>query len=57
MTRLQGGYYEHGKHVVEGNEYTLTVRVPDHSILAAQNLFYNYYYQNPKYLIVGYLDP
>ena len=35
---------------------TLRVQVPNNHILN-QNLHQNYYYQNPKYLIIGYLDP
>ena len=30
--------------------------VPNNHILT-QNLYYNYYYPNPKYLIIGYMDP
>ena len=35
---------------------TLRVQVPNNHILT-QNLYYNYYYPNPKYLILGYMDP
>ena len=35
---------------------TLRVQVPNNHILT-QNLYYSYYYQTPKYLIIGYLDP
>ena len=35
---------------------SLPVQVPDNHILP-QNLYYNYYYPIPKYLIIGYLDP
>ena len=35
---------------------TLRVQVPNNHILT-QNLYYNYYYPNPKYLIIGYMDP
>ena len=35
---------------------SLRVQVPNNHILT-QNLYYNYYYPNPKYLIIGYLDP
>ena len=35
---------------------TPRVQVLNNHILT-QNLYYNYYYQNPKYLIIGYLDP
>ena len=35
---------------------TLRVQVPNNQILA-QNLYYNYYYPNPKYSSIGYLDP
>ena len=34
----------------------LRVQVPNNPILP-QNLYYNYYYPNPKYLIIGYMDP
>ena len=33
----------------------LTQRPNNH--ILTQNLYYNYYYQNPEYLILGYLDP
>ena len=36
--------------------YTLRVQVPNNHILT-QNLYYNYYYPKPKYLIIGYMDP
>ena len=35
---------------------TLRVQVPNNHILT-QNLYYNYYYPNPKCLIIGYMDP
>ena len=35
---------------------SLRVQVPDNHILT-QNLDYNYYYPDPKYLIIGYMDP
>ena len=35
---------------------TLRVQVPKNHILPP-NLYYIYYYPNPKYLIVGYMDP
>ena len=25
--------------------------------MLTQNLYYNHYYPNPKYLIIGYMDP
>ena len=34
---------------------TLFVQVPNKHILT-HNLYYNYYYPNPKYLIIGYMD-
>ena len=37
-------------------DLTLRVQVPNNHILT-QNLFYNHYYQNPEYQIVGYMDP
>ena len=36
--------------------FTLSVQVPNNHILKT-NLYYNYYYHKPKYLIIGYLDP
>ena len=38
------------------NKLSLRVQVPNNHILA-QNLYYNYDYPNPKYLIIGYMDP
>ena len=35
---------------------TLRVQVPNNYILT-QNLYYSYYYPNPKYPIIGYMDP
>ena len=35
---------------------TLRVQVPNYHVLT-QNLYYNYYYPNPKYLTIGYMDP
>ena len=35
---------------------SLRVQVPNNHILT-QNLYHNYYYPNPKYLIIGYMDP
>ena len=37
-------------------DLTLRVQVPNNHILT-QNLYQNYYYPNPKYLIIGYMDP
>ena len=39
-----------------GSGVTLRVQVPNYHIFT-QNLYYNYYYPNPKYLIIGYVDP
>ena len=36
--------------------HTLRVQVPNNHILT-QNHYYNSYYPNPKYLIIGYMDP
>ena len=36
--------------------YYLRVQVPNNHILA-QNLYYDYYYQIPKYPIIGHMDP
>ena len=41
---------------MEKMSVTLRVQVPNNQILT-QNLYYNYYYPKPKYLIVGYMDP
>ena len=38
------------------DDVTLRVQVPNNQILT-QNLYYNYYYKNPRYLIFGYMDP
>ena len=35
---------------------SLRVQVPNNHI-PTQNLYYRYYYPNPKYLIIGYMDP
>ena len=35
---------------------TQRVQVPNNHILT-QDLYYNHYYPNPKYLIIGYMDP
>ena len=35
---------------------TLRVQVPNNRILN-QNLYCNYYSPNPKYLVIGYMDP
>ena len=40
----------------ERNKPALRVQVPNIHILP-QNLYYNYYYPKPKYLIIGYMDP
>ena len=32
------------------------VQVPNNDILT-QNVYQNHYYPNPKYLIIGYMDP
>ena len=37
-------------------EIPLRVQVPNNHTLI-QNLYYEYYYPNPKYLIIGYMDP
>ena len=34
----------------------LRVQVPNNHILT-QNLYYNYFYPNPKYIMIGYMDP
>ena len=43
-----GGVFQYG--------LTLRVQVPNSHILT-QNLYYNYYYPSPRYLIIGYMDP
>ena len=35
---------------------SLRVQVPNNHILT-QNLYYDYYYPDPKYLIIWYMDP
>ena len=35
---------------------SLRIQVPNNHILT-RNLYYNYYYPKPKYLIIEYLDP
>ena len=39
-----------------GLNLPLRVQVPNNHILI-QNLYYKYYCPNPKYLIIGYMDP
>ena len=39
-----------------GYYLTPRVQVPNIHILTP-NLYYNYYYQYPKYLNIGYMDP
>ena len=39
-----------------GRRLTLRVQVLNMYILT-QNLYYNFYYPKPKYLIIGYMDP
>ena len=41
---------------MEKMSVTLRVQVPNNQILT-QNLYYNYYYPKPKYLIIEYMDP
>ena len=41
--------------VALGRVLSLRVQVPNSHILT-QNLYYNYYYPDPKYLIIGYMD-
>ena len=36
--------------------FPLRVQVPNNHVLT-QNLYYNYYYPQPQYLIIGYFDP
>ena len=37
--------------------HSLRVQVPNNNNILAQNLYYKCYYPNPKYLIIGYMDP
>ena len=48
----------HGVYLLLGCylQLALRVQVPNNHILT-QNLYYHYYYPNPKYLIIGYMDP
>ena len=64
VPRCHEGAWEHacdGEAIVPNIHYDvilvlLRVQVPNNYILT-QNLYYNYYYSKPKYLIIGYLDP
>ena len=38
------------------DNFAARVQVPNNHILT-QNLYYNHYYQNPKYPIIRYMDP
>ena len=42
--------------MVEPSKITLRVQVPNNDILS-QKVYQNHYYPNPKYLIIGYMDP
>ena len=43
--------------VVEVEEVVaLRVQVPNNHIFT-RKMYYNYYYSNPKYRIIGYMDP
>ena len=46
----------HTRRPMPAGRVSLRVQVPNNHILT-QNLYYNYYYPNPKYLIIGYMDP
>ena len=50
----------HGQQHVTTHQHSQTlaprVQVPNNHILT-QNLYQNHYYANPKYLILGYMDP
>ena len=38
--------------------FHISLRVQVHNKhTLAQNLYHNYYYPNPKYLLIGYMDP
>ena len=63
MLQLYLGYWignsdgnQPGFHKYCGHLLSLRVQVSNNHILP-QNLYYNYYYPNPKYLNIGYLDP
>ena len=53
---LQIRFYVISEAYTNKGERTLRVQVPNSHILT-QILCYNYYCPNPKYLIIGYLDP
>ena len=54
----------YGRRSLDPDEFTrgfrvyssLRVQVPNSHILT-QDLYYNYQYQNPKYPIIGYMEP
>ena len=46
----------HGITSSRDRDHSLRVQVPNNHILTP-NLYYNYYYPNPKYVIIGYMDP
>ena len=48
--------YDPSAVVSTADNIPLRVQVPNNHILT-QNLYYNYYYPNPKYPIIGYMDP
>ena len=49
---LNGGLHRQ----LSQQELTLRVQVPNNH-MPTRNLYYNYYYPKPKYLIIGYMDP
>ena len=52
---LDLGFSKQG-HLRPAKSQTLRVQVPNNHTLT-QNLYYNYYYPNPKYLIIRCMDP
>ena len=46
-----------GKRVQASQHKDLDVKKLPPCPILTQNLYYNYYYPKPKYLIIGYMDP
>ena len=54
LAKLPDPFSQQDKYMFHKLSITKRVQVPNHHILT-QNLYYNYYYPNPKYLIIGYI--
>ena len=48
---IRGLYYNYHDRI------SLRVQVPNNHIMLTPNLYSNYYYPNPEYLLIGYMDP